>query len=186
MRSINFLLVSAALLLVASCSKQTVETETKRWELAKTNIDRLNAKYPGFSLALEQISLDANAQWESALEMGEEDKKIEAMRATVLMVSRSFVRPLSSISRKIQELKDLPVEVLETGTIENEDKEALFIAQSEANITIKKIEEMLNSVQIASVQEATTLLEGAVNKLKTASDNIEEIMKSIKEKEKNE
>ncbi|MDC0230667.1 hypothetical protein OAK19_01755 [Aureispira] len=186
MRSINILLVAAVLLLVASCSKPTVETEIKRWGLAKSNIERLITKYPGFSLALDQISLDANEQWESALKIVDEDKKIEAMRATTLMVSRSFVRPLSSVSRKMKELKKLSTEVIEIGSVENKDKEDLINAQNEANLTVKNIEEMLKAVQVTSVLEATSLLEGAVKRLETASDKIEKKKEMIEEKKKNE
>jgi hypothetical protein len=182
MRSINFLLVAVALLLVASCSKPTVESETKRWEAAKTNLETLIATYPGFKLALDQVKSDANAQWESALKIAEEEKKIEAMKATVLMVSRSFVRPLSSISAKIEKLKDLSTEATQAGSVDNADKEALRIAQNEANITLNNVESILKNREVTTAVQATAIIEDVDKQLASASKRIKKVMDTVASK----
>jgi hypothetical protein len=179
MRITNFLFAVVALLLVASCAKPTAESETKAWESSKQTLETLGAKYPGFKPALEEVKNEASKQWDAALEVSDDEKKVEAMRAANTAAKPSFVGQLDGMSDAIESLKDLSTEATQAGSVDDGDREALRIAQNEANITLNSVEGMLKSRQIATATEARAVVEEAAKQVENAKNRIQKVMDTV-------
>lgn len=182
MRITNFLIAIAALFVVVSCGKATSESETKRWESSKQLLETLGAKYSGFKPALQEVSANATKDWEAAGSIGDEEKKVEAMRAANDAASPSFVSQLDGISKGLEALKDLATEATQLGGDES-DKQALSLAKGEAGRTLSELEGMLRSRRVATAAEATAVVGEAVSQLAAATNRIQKVMDTVKGKQ---
>jgi len=178
MRITNFLIAIAAFFIVTSCGKATSESETKRWESSKKTLTTLGAKYPGFKPALEEVLADATAQWTAAGNVGDEEKKVEAMSAANSAASPSFVSNLDNMSGKLEALKDMAAEATQAGGDEA-DKAALNLAKNEAGLTLNNVEKMLRERKVSNAAEATAVVDDAMQQVESATSRIQKIMETI-------
>ena len=182
MKISSLLLTIFSFLMVMSCSKPTVESETKKWNASIKRLANLSVQYPGFKDALREVKTQAGNMWDEAVKVTEEEKKIEAMAAANKTCNPSFVRDLEDISDAMESLKDVNTEAAQEGVVDAGDQQALRIASHEAMMTLSEIEAVLRNTVVADPEQANFILSDLMKKIKKAEDRIDDVMDKVQEK----
>lgn len=171
-----YLLLTAAVVLFASCGKATVESETKRWASTQQTLDKLSGEYPGFKAALQEAKAAGEAKMKAAESVSKEEEKVKAMSDAINAARPQFVKDLEDLKTNTNKLKDLMTQAPKKVTTPA-DKDAAMLAVREADFTLGSVETKLRSAAPANINEANGITAGIASELKAATDRLDKILK---------
>jgi hypothetical protein len=157
----TFLALLAALMLVLTGCKKSVEGETKKWEDNVAHVKELMAKYPGFKPALEARLKSATTVYDAAASLAD-DAKIEKLAAANTAITKDFVAGLDALEPKMKQLREKRVEAAAKAG----DESSRLGAKVAAEDAQKALDRAEKSLEAGAADEASA----AVVVAKIASD----------------
>lgn len=181
MKKLFFLALGAALLILNTACKQTVEGESNRWESNKQRIEKLKAKYPGFSSALDEVMTQAEAKFNEAESVSGDEGKIELLSAANKIASPNFVTQLDGLDSKINNIEDLAAKAAQEST-DHSDRDAAWTAKTSATRAIEEARKQVRSANASSITAAEGVIEGIVLNLNRAEERLQKVVKTAEDK----
>jgi chromosome segregation ATPase len=181
MKLTTLLTAFVAFFLLVSCAA-TTESETEQWEASQKTISMLSTKYPEFKPVLKKVLNAAQLDWQAAIERTGEEQQIEGMLVANETARPTFVVELEQMSEKIESLKDLAIDATQTVGVDVADDQALEMAGREADLSLSKAENTLESATVTTVEMANVIVGGITEELDAARNRIEKVMQIIEDK----
>ena len=168
------------LALTLSC-KKTVESQKKTFDLNVKKANELIFEYPSFADLIKEQITAAEAVMSEAESISDEKAKIEKMGVAGSLLRTKFISNLDNIKSTIQSLQSKSVEVRALNLQYNERVSAEQAVSNGESVIINAQEKIKSTVKNRSEAEALSGL--VLSNLKAAEDNIDKVIKIVKDRE---
>lgn len=159
---------------LASCAK-TVEGQKKRWQSNINRIQRVAIDYPAFKTILEDRRMEAQEMMDDAMNISDEELRIDAMSEANDVLIPDFVRGLENIERQIKEVQELRREVFRNAD-ERVEEMLADVAAKEADRAIESARERLRQPPVINLADAAHRVGLAVNELSEAENTLKKVI----------
>jgi ribosomal protein L40E len=168
------------LALTFSC-KKTVESQQKAFESNLKKANELIFEYPSFAELIKKQIAEAETVVKEAEAITDEKSKIEKIGSAVSILRTKFISNLDSIQSTIKSVKSKSVEVRALNLQYNERMsadQAISNGETAINNALEKLKSTVNNQS-----EAEALSGLVLSSLRSAEDNVENVIKIVKERE---
>lgn len=159
--------------------KKSVEGESKSWASNTAAFKELGALYPGFQPALDERLKAAQAIYDSATGLGEE-QAIEKMAAANSTLMGGFVPTLRDIDKRIKDLRSKLVDAA-TAAGDESDRLGVKVVADAVTKTLDQVEATLKA-GAKDVATAEVVVKKADADLAAAQKDVEKIISAAKAK----
>ncbi|MCU0438115.1 MAG: hypothetical protein MUC49_09365 [Raineya sp.] len=159
MKKISLLLFLCIALL--SC-KKTVEGETNAWNANKTKLSKLKANYPAFASVLDNEMKEAQAKWDEASKLSNEEEKLKKMSEANYTFNQGFVYDLDNLEMKMKNISNKSNDLLDGMTakdvnLSKSDQKEIIRIRDDARDMLSEIKKSLNKGDKSSSQAYKTI-----------------------------
>ena len=176
-----FIIPVIILLAFAMSCKKTVESQKKAFENNVKKVNELSFEYPSFAeMIKEQISA-AEAVMNEAEAIADEKAKIDKMTIANSLLRTKFITNLDNIKELTRSIKTKSIEIRALNMQYNERVSADQAISNGESVINNSIEKLKSAVKIRSDAEALSGL--VLSDLKAAEDNINRVIKIVKDRE---
>jgi chromosome segregation ATPase len=185
MKKVSLLLLFCIALL--SC-KKTVEGETTAWNANKTKLNKLKANYPAFASVLDNEMKEAQAKWDEATKLSNEEEKLKKMSEANYTFNQGFVYDLDNLETKIKNINTKNNDLLDGMTakdvnLSKSDQKEIIRIRDDARDVLSEVKKSLNKGDKSSSQAYKTI-ENAKNALVEIERRIDMAQKAINDSKK--
>ena len=178
------ILFTLVLFVAYSCGP-SIEGESKSWKSNVKKLEKLKTDYPAYADMITKKIEEAEAVFEAAADISEEDAKAEKMREANNLLNEGCIGSLKNMTSKIKDVKDKKKEL-----------KKLLVGKSASDITyaevvmndskdaVKAAEKVLNKKAEKLDANPCIKIENAFNELSNTYSDLEEAISNFKEKEK--
>lgn len=181
MKRLLFSISLLSMLLMLTCSR-SVEGETSAWKRNQTQVQDLISLYPGFQKPLQERLSKAEAAWNDAQSVSDEEKKIEAMAAANRLLTSDFIGQLKDFDRDKKKLQDLVLDAQGAGK-DRSDQQMADAARQQANSAIQEADSRLRQ-GATSIAAANTVLRKIDGDFNAATKGLKKVISVAKKKQK--
>jgi hypothetical protein len=181
MKSKKIIIPLMIILALALSCKKTVESQKKAFDNNLKKANELIFEYPSFADIIKEQITAAETAMKEAEAISEEKLKIEKIGSAGSLLRTRFISNLDSISSTIQSVKSKSVDIRSLNMQYNERISA-DQAISNSNSAIINAQEKLKSA-VTNISEAEALSGLVLSNLKAAEDNIDRVIKIVKDRE---
>lgn len=159
--------------------KKSVEGESKAWAANTAAIKELGTLYPGFQPALDERLKAAQAVWDGAQGLAEE-QAAEKMAAANTTLTGGFVGKLKGIDKRIKDLRSKLVDAA-TGAGDETDRLGVKVVVENAGRTLDQVEATLKA-GAKDVAAAEVVLKKVDADLTAAQKDVDKVIAAAKTK----
>ena len=172
----------AALLVLFSACKKTLEGESSKWTRNQEKINQLKVQYPGFSQALNTTYTEASGLMDQTQNMADGEEKIAQMAKANSLLSSGWISDLERIEGKKSDLRKKVTDI-NLSSMDAADMIAAEFTVKNADRTLQNIDNSLRN-GATDPNSAASLLSTLQSQLTDAGKDMDKIIANMASKEK--